>query len=162
MFKVYLILGGNIGDKYNNLQKAMELIGLYIGKVQTTSSIYETEAWGKTDQPNFLNLALIAETELKPLDILAEIHKIESLLGRKREEHWGARTIDIDILFYDDKIINLSNLVIPHPYLSQRRFVLAPLLEIIPDFVHPLLKQTIKILYSNCEDVTGLKKYKIQ
>lgn len=158
MFKVYLILGGNLGDKYDNLQKAIDLIGIFIGDVIEKSSVYETEAWGKTDQPNFLNLALIAKTKLTPLEVLAEIHKIEYLLGRKREEHWGARTIDIDILFYDDEIINRSNLIIPHPYISQRRFVLAPLLEIIPNFVHPLLKQTIKILYSNCEDITALKK----
>src|SRR5690606_16256863 len=141
MFKVYLILGGNLGDKYANLQKAIELVAVQIGNVIEKSSVYETEAWGKTDQPNFLNLALIAETKLEPLEVLEEIHKIETLLGRKREEHWGARTMDIDILFYDDEIISLSNLVIPHPYIAKRRFVLAPLVEIIPDFSHPVLKK---------------------
>lgn len=161
MFKVYLILGGNLGDKFGNLQKAVERIGTHIGEVVKISSVYETEAWGKTDQPSFLNLALIAETNLTPLKVLGEIHKIETLLGRKREEHWGARIIDIDILFYDNEIINLSNLMIPHAYITKRRFVLTPLLEIIPDFIHPVLKKTIKELYSGCEDNIGVKKYKI-
>jgi len=158
MFKVYLILGGNLGDKRDNLQKAIELIAIHIGNVVKSSSIYETEPWGETDQPGFLNLALIAETNLSPLKVLEEIHKIEALLGRKREEHWGARTMDIDILFYDNEIINLSNLIIPHPYIAKRRFVLAPLLEIIPNFVHPVLKQKIKSLYSACEDNIGVKR----
>ena len=161
MFKVYLILGGNLGDRSANLKRAEALIREHIGNVVKSSSIYETEAWGKTDQPSFLNLVLIAETKLAPLKILEKIHKIENLLGRKREEHWGARTIDIDILFYVNEIIDLNNLVIPHPYITKRRFVLAPLLEIIPDFKHPVLKKTIKELYSGCEDNIEVKKYKI-
>jgi 2-amino-4-hydroxy-6-hydroxymethyldihydropteridine diphosphokinase len=161
MFKVYLILGGNLGDRSANLHQAEALIGKHVGEVVKMSSVYETEAWGKTDQPTFLNQVLIAETKLTALKVLGEIHEIETLLGRKREEHWGARTIDIDILFYENEIINLSNLVIPHPYITKRRFVLAPLLETIPDFIHPVLKKTIKELYSGCEDNIGVKKYKI-
>lgn len=158
MFKVYLILGANLGDKKKNLEKAIELIGQRIGEVQKISSTYETAAWGNTNQPDFFNVAVIAETVLEPLQVLEEIHVIEALLGRKREEHWGARTMDIDIAFYEDKIVNLSNLEIPHPYISKRRFVLAPLLEIIPNFEHPVLKKTIQYLYMNCEDDIGVKK----
>lgn len=158
MFKVYLILGANLADKRENLLKAIELIGKQIGEVATVSSFYETAAWGNTNQPDFFNVALIAETELEPLKVLEEIHKIEAALGRKREEHWGARTMDIDILFYENEIISLSNLVIPHPYIAKRKFVLTPLLEIIPNFVHPLLKKTIKSLDLSCEDNTGVKK----
>lgn len=159
MFKVYLILGANLGAKERNLLKAINLIGARIGRVIKTSSIYETAAWGNTHQPDFFNIALIAETTLEPLKVLEEIHGIEALLGRKREEHWGARTMDIDIAFYEDQIISLSNLKIPHPFIAKRKFVLAPFLEIIPNFEHPLLKKSIQDLYLNCDDNTGVKKY---
>lgn len=159
MFKVYLILGANLGEKEQSLLKAIDLIGIKIGKVISKSSFYKTSAWGKTDQPDFFNIAIIAETELAPLEVLQEIVNIETTLGRKREEHWGARTMDIDIAFYEDQIINLPDLIIPHPFISKRRFVLAPFLEIIPNFEHPLLKKSIKNLYLSCEDNTGVKKY---
>ncbi len=159
MFKVYLILGGNLGDRLSNLATAIDLINLHIGKVIEKSSVYETQAWGNTNQPDFLNQALIAETCLTPLKVLEEIHKIEDLLGRERKKHWGERTMDIDILFYDHEIINLKNLVIPHPYIAERRFVLTPLLEIIPNFIHPVQKKTIKTLYSGCKDNIEVKKY---
>jgi len=158
MFKVFLLLGGNIGDRLAYLQTAVDQLAQKVGKLIQKSSIYETQAWGKTTEPDYLNQVLLLETNLAPQDILNEILKIELELGRKREEKWGSRTMDIDILFFDNEIINEAALIIPHPELHKRRFTLEPLSEIAPELVHPLLNKSILQLKNNLEDCLVVKK----
>ena len=140
---VYLLLGSNLGNSKEILDKAIELIGHRIGIIVSQSNNYETKPWGVTDQPNFLNLALVVHTKLKPLEILEQTQFIENQLGRIRKEKWGARLIDIDIIFYENEIIDEPNLKVPHPLMQQRDFVLTPLAEIVPNFVHPVLGKTV-------------------
>jgi len=152
MHSVYFSLGSNLGNRMLNLKKAVNLLGKGIIQTPIYSSVYETKAWGNTQQPDFLNMVVKGVTKLTPLQLLNHCQEIEKTLGRKRIEHWGSRIIDIDILFYEDQVINIENLKIPHPYLHKRKFVLAPLKEIAAEFLHPILKKTIKTLYSTCED----------
>jgi 2-amino-4-hydroxy-6-hydroxymethyldihydropteridine diphosphokinase len=154
----YLLLGSNLGERLVTIQKAFDLIELKIGIIVTKSSIYETEPWGNTNQPAFLNQVIKIETKLHPIDVLQHILKIEKELGRTRTEHWGARTIDIDILYYADIIMKMTDLIIPHPHIQQRRFTLAPLAEIAPSFMHPVLKQSNQELLNNCQDTSDLQK----
>lgn len=160
MSKVYLLLGGNLGDRELLMAEAEKELNKQIGEVVLKSSLYETNAWGKEQQPNFLNKILVIDTNLNAFETLKLTQAIELKLGRTRIEHWGARTMDIDILFYDNEIINTDNLKIPHPLITMRKFVLLPLLEIIPDFIHPVLKQTINELYLICDDQlnVGIKR----
>lgn len=152
MNKAYLLIGGNTGNRRKNLEKAVVNIREACGKVITTSHLYETAAWGKTDQDAFLNQAVLVETPLAPDQLLQTILSIELKMGRHRQEKYGPRIIDIDILFYNDIIINQPMLVIPHPALPQRRFALTPLCEIAPDYIHPVLKKSIKVLLDECPD----------
>ncbi len=152
-YKVYLHTGSNIGEKEANLQKAATFIAEEIGEIKHISSLYETEAWGNTKQPNFLNQAIEVHTNLSPEDLLKQVHAIEQKLGRIRGQKWTARTIDIDILFYADQQINSTKLTIPHPHLHNRNFVLIPMMEIAPYFQHPTLEKTIEELYADCEDL---------
>lgn len=145
MHFVYLSLGTNLGNRSENLQKGIKKLQS-IGKIIKQSSVLETKAWGKTDQPDFLNQVVLIETKLSPQELLKECQKIETELGRIRVEKWGARTLDIDLLFYDKLILNTLKLKIPHPLLPERLFVLEPLAEIAPDLIHPLLKKNIKTL----------------
>ncbi|ESR08672.1 2-amino-4-hydroxy-6-hydroxymethyldihydropteridine diphosphokinase [Streptococcus iniae] len=134
MSKVYLSLGSNQGDSLAILQEAISALGhIKDTELLTISSFYKTPAWGKTDQSDFLNLAVCLETALEPQELLISCQRIESDLGRVRHEKWGPRTIDIDILLFDHLQINSDNLIIPHPYMTQRAFVLVPLLEISPN-----------------------------
>lgn len=149
---VFLHTGSNLGNKAANLKQACREIEKRIGAIQKESLIYITKAWGITDQPDFLNQALEIQTDLEPFELLRTINAIESDMGRKREIKWGTRLIDIDILFYEDQIIDTEKLIIPHAYLHYRNFVLIPLREIAPDFKHPIFKKTITELCSASKD----------
>ena len=140
---VYLLLGSNLGNRKEILDKAIKLLSQKVGVVILQSKDYETSPWGVTDQPDFLNSVVSIQTKLKPLQILEITQSIENQLGRIRKEKWGARLIDIDVLFYGNEIIDEPNLKIPHPLLQERDFTLSPLAEIAPDFVHPVLGKTI-------------------
>lgn len=158
MTDVYLLLGSNEGDREQWLQQAVEQLGV-TGNISIQSAIYQTAAWGIEEQPAFLNMALCLQTELLPLELLQEIHHIEQNLGRQRILKWGQRTLDIDILFYGDAIIDLPELKVPHPYLQERRFALVPLNEIAPDFLHPGLNKAVSQLLDECPDKLEVDKY---
>lgn len=158
MNKAYLLTGGNLGNRAENLETAKRMIDERAGSVLKTSSVYETAAWGKTNQPDYLNQALMIKTPLQPNELLECLLQIEKELGRVRQEKYGSRTIDIDILFYGDSIMNTPRLVIPHPQLQNRRFVLEPLAEIDPALIHPVFNKTISTLLSECIDPLNVKK----
>jgi 2-amino-4-hydroxy-6-hydroxymethyldihydropteridine diphosphokinase len=153
--RIYLGIGSNLEDREGNLAEAVDRIGLIIGDVIKTSSVYETEPWGFTADIEFLNMVVEVETRLNPQDLLEQTSKIETRLGRIREEDEGqysSRIIDIDILLYEDVIVNDVNLKIPHPLMHERKFVLVPLNEIAPDAVHPVFLKTISELLAVCSD----------
>ncbi len=150
--KLFLSLGSNIGDKYENLRRAKSLLEKNYIIILKSSKIYTTKPFGYTDQDDFLNECLLCHTDKTPEDVLNVIKEIESNLKRKRIIRWGPRTIDVDILFYDNEIINKDDLTVPHPGIPERDFVLRPLMDLEPDFVHPILNKTIKELYSEIED----------
>ncbi|RYF94487.1 MAG: 2-amino-4-hydroxy-6-hydroxymethyldihydropteridine diphosphokinase [Chitinophagaceae bacterium] len=147
-----LLIGGNLGNRVENLAKASTLIGKRAGEVSRSSRIFETAAWGITDQKPFLNQALRITTLLTPHELLDVILGIEMTMGRIRLEKNGPRLIDIDILFYNGLIISEPRLTVPHPLLHERRFVLAPLNDIASAFVHPLLNKSVSTLLLECKD----------
>ena len=149
----FLLLGTNLGDRKKNLATARKAIEVSMGTILKTSSIYQTAAWGKTDQPDFLNQAVEVQTALPAEDVLAEILKIERTMGRTRNQHWGERIIDIDILLFEKEMISSTTLKIPHPELANRRFALEPLAEIGGDVTHPLLQLTIREMLEQCPDL---------
>ena len=155
MAVVYLSLGSNLGDRLGYVQQATSLIGgLHDTSIIATSSFYETEPW-QMDSPNwFVNAVVQISTDLEPEELLASTTRIEGQLGRKRIEgiRYTDRTIDIDILFYDNLLINTKTLTIPHKLFHKRAFLLVPMLEIAQDFVHPLFKKTISELYDDLEN----------
>lgn len=148
----YLLIGGNEGDKRGYLSRARRLIADAGAEILQTSALYETAAWGKTDQPSFLNQALRIRTLLDALPLMQTLLEIETTMGRVRSEKYGSRRIDIDMLFFNETIIGLPELTIPHPELHNRRFALTPMAEIAPDYIHPLLHRSIKDLLSACTD----------
>ncbi|MGV3766326.1 MAG: 2-amino-4-hydroxy-6-hydroxymethyldihydropteridine diphosphokinase [Chitinophagaceae bacterium] len=152
MNQAYLLIGGNLGEKRRNLELAATLIGKKAGSVQKTSPFYETEAWGKTDQPAFLNQALLVETALGPHELLKVLLAIEAECGRVRMEKYGPRLIDIDIIFYNELVLSTPELTIPHPQMAFRRFVLTPLNDIAGTFVHPVLRKPVSSLLAECTD----------
>ena len=158
MINVFLLLGSNLGNRQGYLQKAIDLIETELGTVAKKSSIYETEAWGKTDEPNYLNQVVQVNTTLSARQMLENILQIETQMGRVREEKWGSRIIDIDILFYGQDIISEPGLIVPHPELHNRRFTLEPLGEIAPDLEHPILKKSIFLLKIELKDNLIVKK----
>ena len=158
MARTYLLLGSNEGDRENLLENARFRISLLVGKSVTTSGLYETAPWGKEDQPSFLNQVMITETPLDPDLLLTTLLAIEKSLGRVRNEKWGPRTIDLDILFYGDQIVQKENLTIPHPAIAERRFTLVPLADIAPDFVHPVSMKTMKQMLDECGDQHEVKR----
>lgn len=149
---VYLSLGSNLGERADMLASARVRLGILVGKVEVASSIYETAPWGKSDQPAFLNQVIGVRTKLSPRVLLDTTLAIEKSLGRVRAEPWGPRTIDIDILLYDGQAVDEPGLVIPHPAMHERRFVLTPLTEIAPEMKHSVLGKTIRELLDNCGD----------
>ncbi|MCK4662319.1 MAG: 2-amino-4-hydroxy-6-hydroxymethyldihydropteridine diphosphokinase [Bacteroidales bacterium] len=159
MVNVFLVLGSNIKSRHNYIEKACNMIQRDLGKIVNSSAYYETEPWGFDTKNFFLNKIIIVETLLSPEKLLSATQTIEKKLGRKRDnKRYNSRTIDIDILFYNKKTINTDNLVIPHPKILVRRFVLEPLTEIAPNFIHPLYNKTIKELLNDCPDKLTVKK----
>ena len=154
---IFLALGTNLGDRAENLNAALDL--LEKSSAIQKSSIYETPPWGYTDQPAFLNMAVKTETDLPPLELLSWLKNLEVRIGREKSFRWGPRLIDLDILFYDDIIFESENLTIPHPRLHERAFVLVPLAEIAPEFLHPVLKKTVSQLLAEI-DSTGIEIFR--
>lgn len=157
--RVYLLLGANLGDREQTFGNARQDITRYVGAISKQSGLYETAAWGVTDQPTYLNQVLAVDTYLTPADVLVQTQATEQRLGRVRAEKWGSRVIDIDLLFYDDLILTIPSLTLPHPLLHERRFTLAPLAEIAPDLVHPVFQQTIGGLLRTCLDESAVIKF---
>jgi 2-amino-4-hydroxy-6-hydroxymethyldihydropteridine diphosphokinase len=155
---VYLLIGSNMGDRRKHLSDALWAIETKAGVIRGRSSVYETAAWGKTNQPSFYNQALRITTFLNPSELLKQLQLIEKSMGRVRKEKWDERVIDIDILFYGDQIVDTEDLKIPHPELQNRRFALVPMSEIADDLIHPRLYQTIHELLKNCHDPLAVKK----
>ena len=159
MNEIYLLTGGNMGNRLHNMELAAGMIERTGGSIVKKSSVYETAAWGFTEQPAFLNQVFCITSDLKAEELLHRLLNIEQGLGRKRLQKMGPRVIDIDILFYGSQIISTPDLIIPHPRITERRFVLTPLNEIAPDFVHPVLHKRITELLQICPDPLEVKLY---
>ena len=158
MEKVYLCLGGNVGDSRQYLNQAITLISSRMGIVVMQSAVYQSEPWGFNAEQMFLNQAVMVETELEPHAVLESCLQIESELGRTRSGNgYEPRTIDIDIIFFGSRIINQPDLQVPHPLMHQRNFVLLPLYEIAPEFVHPVFGKTIRQLFAECDDKSAVE-----
>jgi 2-amino-4-hydroxy-6-hydroxymethyldihydropteridine diphosphokinase len=154
---VYLALGSNLGDRLTNLKQAISSLTPQM-EVKAKSQIYETPPWGYEDQPKFLNQVIKAKTYLDPEPLLKHLKRLEVALGRKESFPNGPRLIDLDILFYDDRIFNTPSLVIPHPRLQERGFVLLPLMDIAPDLIHPINKKSVREMAALCS-LDGIEKF---
>jgi len=151
MQRVFIAIGSNLGDKISNCRRAIDEIAGFC-EIVKVSSLYETEPVGNEDQPNFINSVAEIRTDLSPHELLTHLNRIEEKLGRVRSEKWGPRTIDLDIIFYGDQIIKDDNLIIPHPRAHLRRFVLEPICEIAPEFIHSEIKISVFELLKNLPD----------
>ena len=156
-----LLLGTNLGNKKNNIETALMLIEKTAGEILKRSSFYETAAWGKQDQPSFYNMAVIIKTALDYYALLSRLLNIELAMGRIRKEKWGARLIDIDILYFGNFIIQEAELTIPHGSLPERKFALVPLAEIFPGWVHPVSGKKLETLLNECPDPLPVKKLEV-
>ena len=150
--KAYLLIGGNMGNRLANIDKAVNLLQKHIGNIIARSSVYETAPWGIKQQSSFLNLAVEIDTEYQAGDLMRLLLKIEAEMGRIRQEKYGPRTIDLDIIFFNQEVVETAELIIPHKEMQNRRFVLQPLSEIAPLLVHPVLKKTVLQLLEECPD----------
>ncbi|MEY5068954.1 MAG: 2-amino-4-hydroxy-6-hydroxymethyldihydropteridine diphosphokinase [Bacteroidota bacterium] len=158
MATIFLLLGSNMGDCVQLLAEARKQLEFQVGKLLRSSALYQTAAWGNTEQSDFINQVIKMETRLDPQKLLGTILAIEKEMGRLREVKWGPRTIDIDILYYEQEVINLPELKIPHPNLHQRAFTLVPLCEMEPLWLHPVLHQTNHQLLMAIDDVLSVHK----
>lgn len=159
MHKVFLGIGGNIGNKLQNFTRAYQLIDQKMGKITAKSSVYETPPWGFHSKNLFWNQVLIIETIFEAEELLWRIKEIEESFGLKSaEERFTDREMDVDILYFDDDFYESKGLIIPHPRIHERKFVLVPLVEIAPDFKHPLLRMTNLTLLENCHDESIIRK----
>jgi 2-amino-4-hydroxy-6-hydroxymethyldihydropteridine diphosphokinase len=159
MNEVYLLTGSNIGNRMDFLSKALLALEDACGIVSRRSAIYETAPWGKADQESFLNQVLQIQTNLDPMALLNAILSIEEKLGRKRNIKYGPRLIDIDILFYNNEVVQEKGLIIPHPQMQFRRFVLQPLAEIAPEKIHPLSHKSVQQMLADCTDPLAVNKF---
>ena len=156
----FILLGTNMGDRESLLRNAIMMMEDRCGKLVAQSKIYESKPWGFMAENNFLNQVVMIETRLQPHDLLKELLSIEAILGRQRiegVEGYQSRPMDLDILYYDDLIVNVNDLVLPHPRLHLRRFTLLPLCDIAPDFVHPVIGKTNEVLLEECVDVSDVR-----
>ncbi len=162
MNRAYLLLGGNIGDRVDNINEAVKEISEIVGDVISKSSLFESEPWGFEHAQNFINQVILVETSLDANTLLETVLEIEKDLGRTRSNNAGyqGRTMDIDILFFNDEIINTADLIVPHPYLHKRMFTLLPLAEIAGDLNHPTLNKSIKDLILECDDKVKVWEFK--
>ena len=151
-YEVYLSFGSNVGDRAANIETALKFLNEANVKLKILSSMFETDPWGNTEQERFLNSAGKFETSFAPHELMKEILRIENTMGRQRTKKWQPRIIDIDILFFENEIVHEAGLIIPHPEIEKRKFVLTPLVEIAPGFVHPVLKKTMRELLKECND----------
>jgi 2-amino-4-hydroxy-6-hydroxymethyldihydropteridine diphosphokinase len=159
MNQAYILIGGNTGNRVNNLAKACRLLEEGCGRIKARSAVYETQAWGITDQRDFLNQAILLETGLQAAELMDGILEAEESMGRKRGERNGPRNIDMDILLFNDEVIDTSRLIVPHPRLHLRRFVLLPLCELAPDLAHPVSGKRMKQLLKECKDRLVVERY---
>ena len=150
--KAYLLIGGNVGNKFPNLERAMTLLQKQCGDITSRSSFYETAPWGNTEQASFLNLALELHTKLTAINLMLRLLETEKEMGRIRQEKYGPRIIDLDILLFNDEVVHTPELTIPHKELQNRRFVLEPLTEIAALIIHPVFNKTIQQLLDECTD----------
>ena len=163
MHKVFLGIGGNIGDKKKNFVRCMELIEKMLGKIILFSPVYETPPWGFSSENNFWNQIFYIETNFEPEILLKKIHQIEILFGRDRKgDDYSSREIDIDILYFDNFILESDSLIIPHPLIHERLFVLKPLSDIAPDFIHPVLQKNSLQMLDNCKDTSTINKVDLE
>ena len=155
----YIGLGTNLGNRLSNLHTSRLFLEASVGTIKAQSSIYETKAWGVEGQPDFLNQVVAITTGLRPQQVLDTILAIEEAMGRVRERKWYTRLIDIDLLLYGSEIVKEADLIVPHPYIQDRNFVLAPLAEIAGKTIHPILKKSMKELEEACLDPLKVWKY---
>ncbi len=151
MEKIFLGLGSNLGQRKENIKKAIKLLAQNINNIKV-ASFFVSKPVGITDQPHFVNTALIGFTDLSVTDLLKFVKSVEKAVGRKERYRWGPREIDIDILFYGNLVLETENLIVPHPRLHERDFVLKPLLELEPEFVHPVFNKTLRELYMDLKE----------
>lgn len=161
MNNIYILLGANLGDSLQQISLAKQNLSEKLGDLVQASSLYESAAWGVEDQPSFLNQVLHYTTPHHPETCLDICQAIENELGRVRTLKWGARIIDIDILYYNNDIIATERLTVPHPYIQDRKFTLEPLVEIAANFIHPTLNKSQYELLSSCEDPLAVEKLSI-
>jgi 2-amino-4-hydroxy-6-hydroxymethyldihydropteridine diphosphokinase len=159
MNQAYILIGGNTGNRVNNLARACRILEERCGSIKARSSVYVTQAWGMTDQRDFLNQAVLLETSLQAAELMDAILEVEEEMGRKREARNGPRNIDMDILLFNDEVADTTKLKIPHPRMHLRRFALVPMCEIAPELPHPVSGKRMTRLLKECKDSLEVRRY---